>query len=442
MVTQTFTFVKLYTNIFNYIVIFNQLSYNIFRKSDNMNEPLAFKLKPIKINDIVGQEHLIGKNKIIYNLIKNKKIFSMILYGNPGIGKTSIANVIVNELGLKYRSLNAVINNKKDFDIIIEEAKMYKGLTIIVDEIHRLNKDKQDLLLPYLENGLITLIGLTSSNPYHSINPAIRSRMQLFKLNPLTNEDILKALKKAIKTEYLKNIKIDNNSLKYIAKLSNGDLRFAYNLLEIAYYSTADFKINIEIIKKINNKPNFIHDKNENNHYDLLSAFQKSIRGSDVNASIHYLARLIVSGDLDSLFRRLTVIAYEDIGLANPSMGPKVDACINACNRLGIDEGRICLANVVIELTLSPKSNSAYLAINKALNDINNTNIGNIPNHIKNTSSEYLYPHNYPNAYVKQQYLPTELKNTIYYEPKTTSKYENNLKKINDKIKNINNDIS
>lgn len=402
-----------------------------------MNEPLALKLRPKKIKDVVGQEHLVGKNKIIYNLVKNKKLFSMILYGRPGIGKTTIATAIVNELGLRYRLLNAVINNKKDFDVVVEEAKMYNGIVVIMDEIHRLNKDKQDLLLPYLENGLITLIGLTSSNPYHSINPAIRSRMQLFELKPLTDEDVLKALKKAIKTEYLSSIKIDNDSLKYIASLSGGDLRFAYNLLEIAYYSSSDFKINLDILKSINDKPNFFHDKNEDGHYDVLSAFQKSIRGSDVDAAIHYLARLIVSGDLDSLFRRLTVIAYEDIGLANPSMGPKVDACIRACERLGIDEGRIGLANVVIELALSPKSNSAYLAIDKALNEINSMDVGRVPKHIKTNSKDYKYPHNFPNAFVKQQYLPDKIKDHIYYIPKTTSKYEISLKRINDKIKNI-----
>ena len=402
-----------------------------------MNEPLALKLRPKKIKDVVGQEHLVGKNKIIYNLVKNKKLFSMILYGRPGIGKTTIATAIVNELGLRYRLLNAVINNKKDFDVVVEEAKMYNGIVVIMDEIHRLNKDKQDLLLPYLENGLITLIGLTSSNPYHSINPAIRSRMQLFELKPLTDEDVLKALKKAIKTEYLSSIKIDNDSLKYIASLSGGDLRFAYNLLEIAYYSSSDFKINLDVLKSINDKPNFFHDKNEDGHYDVLSAFQKSIRGSDVDAAIHYLARLLVSGDLDSLFRRLTVIAYEDIGLANPSMGPKVDACIRACERLGIDEGRIGLANVVIELALSPKSNSAYLAIDKALNEINSMDVGRVPKHIKTNSKDYKYPHNFPNAFVKQQYLPDKIKDHIYYIPKTTSKYEVSLKKINDKIKNI-----
>ena len=401
-----------------------------------MREPLAIKLRPTCIDDIIGQKHLVGENKIIRNLVNNKQLFSMILYGKPGIGKTSIATAIVSELKLKYKLLNAVINNKKDFDITIEEAKMYNGMVVIMDEIHRLNKDKQDLLLPYLENGLITLIGLTSSNPYHKINPAIRSRCQIFELHELDSLDILEGLKKAIDRNLLENIEIDDETLEYIANISSGDLRSAFNLLEISYYSTSDFKVNIDVVKTINSKPVFFHDKNEDGHYDVLSAFQKSIRGSDVNAALHYLARLIEAEDLDSIYRRMSVIAYEDIGLANPSMGPKVDAAINACERLGLPEARIPLANVVIELALSPKSNSAYLALDAALNDIRSGNTGNVPNHIKTSSTTYLYPHDYPNGYVKQQYLPDNIKNKKYYKPKTTSKYETSLKSVYDKINN------
>ena len=400
-------------------------------------EPLAHILRPTKLDDIVGQKHLIGEDKILTNLVKNKKLFSMILYGKPGIGKTSIATAIVNELGYKYILLNAVINNKKDFDEAINEAKYNNEYIIIMDEIHRLNKDKQDLLLPYLENGLITLIGMTTSNPYHKINPAIRSRCQIFELKELNDEDIKEALKKGIK--YLEDIQIDDESINYIVKLSGGDLRFAYNLLEVAYYSSSDKIVNIEHIKKINNKPVFFHDKNEDGHYDVLSAFQKSIRGSDVNASLHYLARLIEADDLDSIYRRMTVIAYEDIGLANPSMGPKVDACINACERLGLPEARIPLATVVVELALSPKSNSAHVALDNALLDIRNGNTGNVPNHIKTNSKDYKYPHDYPNAFVKQQYLPDKIKNRKYYVPKTTSKYETTLKNIYDKLNKLQN---
>lgn len=398
-----------------------------------MNEPLAFKLRPKKINDIIGQQHLVGKNKIIYNMVNNKKIFSLILYGKPGIGKTSLANAIINELNFKYKNLNAVVNSKKDFDIVIEEAKMYNGIVLVLDEIHRLNKDKQDILLPYLESGLITLIGMTTSNPYHSINPAIRSRCQIFELNPLTIEDVKEGIKKATTSQFLPNIKIDNESIDYISKLSGGDLRYAYNLLEVAYYSTNDFIVNLEVLKKINNKPSFFHDKNEDGYYDVISAFQKSIRGSDVNAALYYLARLIEAEDLDIIFRRMSVIAYEDIGLANTSMGPKVDACINACNRLGLPEAKIPLAVTVIELALSPKSNSAYSALDSALNVVRMGNSGNVPNHIKTNSEDYLYPHNYKGSWVKQQYLPDEIKDDKYYFPKN-NKYENMLKEIMDKI--------
>ena len=401
-------------------------------------EPLAISLRPKCLKDIIGQQHLVGKDKIISNLVKNKRLFSIILYGQPGVGKTSIATAIVNELNQKYILLNAVINNKQDFDNAIYEAKMNDGLIIIMDEIHRLNKDKQDLLLPYLESGLITLIGLTTSNPYHKINPAIRSRCQIFELIPLTSEDVNKAITKAIKSEYLKDIKITKEAIDFIVQLSSGDLRSAYNLLEVAYYSSTNKEITLDIIKSINNKPVFFHDKNEDGHYDVLSAFQKSIRGSDVNAALHYLARLIEVEDLDSIYRRMTVIAYEDIGLANPSMGPKVDACINACERLGLPEARIPLSVVVTELALSPKSNSAHIALDMAINDIRSGNTGNVPNHIKTNSNDYLYPHNYPNCYVKQQYLPDNIKNRKYYIPKTTSKYELGLKGVYDKINKLN----
>lgn len=392
-------------------------------------EPLAIQLRPKKIEDIIGQQHLIGKNQILYNLVKNKKIFSMILYGKPGIGKTTIAEVICEELDLRYRKLNAVINTKKDFDIVIEEAKMYGNMIVVMDEIHRMNKDKQDLMLPYLENGLITLIGMTTSNPYHKINPAIRSRCQIFELKELEKKDIVEALNKCIKKDILKNIKIDEESINYIAKCSGGDLRYAYNLLELAYYSTNDQIINLELLKKINNKPTSFYDNNEDGHYDVISAFQKSIRGSDVNAALYYLACLIEAEDLDIIYRRMSVIAYEDIGLANPNMGPRVDACINACERLGLPEARIPLAVMVIDLALSPKSNSAYTGLNLALQDIEKGNYYSVPNHIKTNSPDYKYPHDYPNNWVNQEYLPPKLKNRKYYIPKN-NKYENQLEKI------------
>ena len=402
-----------------------------------MEELLAIKLRPNKLTDIIGQEHLIGKNKIIYNLVKNKKLFSMILYGKPGIGKTSLANVIVNELNLPYRKLNAVINNKKDFDIVVEEAKMNNGMILLMDEIHRMNKDKQDLLLPFIESGLITLIGMTTANPYHSINPAIRSRCQIFELHDLNENDIEKAIKRVQKSDALPDIKIEKDAILYIINASGYDLRMAYNLLEVAYYSSKDKIVSVELLKTINGTANVFHDKNEDGYYDVLSAFQKSIRGSDVNAALHYLARALLAEDLDSICRRLSVIVYEDIGLANPNMGPRVNAAIDCALRVGLPEAQIPLAEVVIELALSPKSNSAYMALDAAMSELKNKYVGDIPRHLHNPSSDYKYPHNYKNSYVKQQYLPDNIKDSVYYHPRN-NKNENSLKEIIDNLKKMN----
>ena len=396
-------------------------------------ELLANKIRPTKLDEVIGQTHLVGENKILYNLIKNKRIYSMILYGKPGIGKTTIANVIVNEINKPYRFLNATTSKINDFNIVIEEAKMNGEMIVIIDEIHRMNKDKQDILLPYLENGLIILIGLTTSNPYHKINPAIRSRCQIFELKELTSEDIVKGLTRAC--TFLPDIKIDEESLKIIADTSSGDFRSAINLLEVAYYSTNDKTVTIDTLKSINRKTVLFADKNEDGHYDLLSAFQKSIRGSDPDAAVYYLGRLIEIGDLDSIYRRMSVIAYEDIGLANPSVGPKVMAAIHASELVGLPEARIPLSVIVIELALSPKSNSAISAIDMALNDIRKGNTGNVPNHIKTNSKDYKYPHIYPKYWVKQQYLPDNIKNKKYYNQKINN-YENNLNKINKEMRN------
>ena len=398
-------------------------------------EPLAKKLEPKSLNDVLGQKHLIGKGAILRNLVEKKKLVSMILYGKPGIGKTSIAKSIVNDLDMPYRFFNATINNKKDFDTVVSEAKIYNGMILIMDEIHRLNKDKQDLLLPQLESGLITLIGMTTSNPYHAINPAIRSRCQLFELNELETTDIIEGLNKAVKSSYLEGITIDDDTIKYIANLAGSDLRYAYNLLEIAFYASNNQKVDINLVKQINSKPVFFSDKNGDGHYDVLSAFQKSIRGSDVDASLHYLARLITEGDLDSIYRRMSVIAYEDIGLANPSIGPKVIAAIEAAERVGLPEARIPLGTIVTEMALSPKSNSAHLALDEALEDIEKGNTGNVPNHIKTDSKEYLYPHDYPNDWVKQNYMPKNLIGKKYYIPKN-NKVEENLNKLHKEMRN------
>ena len=393
---------------------------------------LQNKLRPKTINEVIGQKHLIGKGKILTNLVSNQKIFNMILYGNPGIGKTTIALCLVADLKKKYRVLNASINTKKDFEVVIEEAKMYGELILIVDEIHRMNKDKQDILLSYIESGLIILIGLTSLNPYHSINPAIRSRCMLIELKPLKKSEIIDGIKKI--KNVLPDIELNKDVINVISELSNGDLRYAYNLIEFCYYSFGN-TFTVNEIKDINAKSNVFHDKDGDGYYDLLSAFQKSIRGSDVDASIYYLARLLEGGDLEMICRRLSVVAYEDIGLANPMIGVKVNSAIDAATRLGMPEARIPLASVVIDCALSPKSNSAIMAIDEAINDIRRGEAGRIPKHITTNSKDYKYPHNFKNYYVKQQYLPDELTNKEYYKPRE-NKYEQELFKFNSKLKN------
>lgn len=394
-------------------------------------ETLANKYRPKSLDEVVGQNHLIGENKILSNMVKNQKIFSMILYGKPGIGKTSIAYAIVNSYNKKYKFLNATSSKKEDFIIAIEEAKMYEDLILVVDEIHRMNKDKQDILLPYIESGLIILIGLTTSNPYHKINPAIRSRCQIFELKPLELADIITCLKRVSSGECLT---VSDEAYHAIAKLSSGDVRNAINLLDVANMTVLDKKITLDSVKAISSKSSVFFDKDDDGYYDIISAFQKSIRGSDADAAIYYLGRLIEAEDLDIIYRRMSVIAYEDIGLANPSIGPKVMAAIHAAEILGLPEARIPLAQVVLEMSLSPKSNSSENAIDNALNDIRSGSIGEVPDHIKTSSPNYKYPHDYPNYWVKQQYLPDKVKNKKYYYPKR-SKYEDSLNLGNQAMK-------
>lgn len=418
-------------------------------------EPLASRMRPKNIDEIISQQHLVGPKGIIRRMVDTKRLSSMIFYGPPGIGKTSIAKAISGSTQFKFRQLNAVTNTKKDMQLIVEEAKMSGQVILLLDEIHRLDKAKQDFLLPHLENGKIVLIGATTSNPYHAINPAIRSRAQIFELYPLDQDDIRLALDRAIndKERGLSTYHpiVDEDAIKYFSTQSQGDVRSALNALELAVLSAHigeenERHITLDDAKDCLQKGAFVSDKDGDMHYDVMSAFQKSIRGSDVNAALHYLARLIEAGDLPTIVRRLLVISYEDVGLASPNAGQRTLAAIQSAERLGFPEARIPLSQAVIELCLSPKSNSGITAIDKALGDIRNGHIGQIPDYLKDghysgakklgRAIGYKYPHNYENGHVVQQYLPEKLKNRVYYEPKTTSKSEQQFKTIYDNLRN------
>lgn len=330
---------------------------------------------------------------------------------------------------------------------------MMGQVVLVLDEVHRLDKAKQDFLLPHLESNIITLIGCTTSNPYHSINPAIRSRCHLFELHPLTAANIHTAVHRAVEDTTdgygNKNLMITDEAMDHFAGSANGDIRAALNGLELAVSSTPENKkgqivINLDTAEVCMQKKSFSHDKGGDAHYDVLSAFQKSIRGSDVDAALHYLGRLIEAGDLESIARRMIVTAYEDIGIASPQAGPRAVAAVQAAERLGFPEARIPLAVAIIELCLSPKSNTAYKALDEALADIHSGKSGEVPAHLKDShyqgagalgrGNTYQYPHNYENNWVNQQYLPDSIKNKHYYKPKNSGKFEKAIKQVYEKI--------
>ena len=421
-------------------------------------QPLAYRMRPKNLDEIVGHK------KIIRRMVEAKLLSSMILYGPPGIGKTSIASAIAGSTKYAFRKLNAATDTKKDLQIVAEEGKMSGTVILLLDEIHRLDKTKQDFLLPLLESGNIILIGATTENPYISISPAIRSRCQIFELHRLQSTDISRAIDRALNDsenglgKY--NVILTKDARNLLIDKGNGDLRSTLNALELAVLSTdqekqdksSDHKLIIdknEIEDSIQFKAQN-YDANGDGHYDLLSAFQKSIRGSDTDAALYYLGNLCESGDLIAICRRLLVIAYEDIGLANPSACSRVVNAVQAAQMVGLPEARIILSNAVIELCLSPKSNSAITAIDSAINDIRNKQNDSIPNNLKdahykgakklNHGVSYIYPHDFKNDWVPQQYLPDNLKDASYFKPKGNSKIEDALKRQYLRLKKMQHD--
>ncbi|MEG1408802.1 MAG: replication-associated recombination protein A [Terrisporobacter sp.] len=422
-------------------------------------QPLADRLRPKDINDMVGQSHIIGKGKIINKILENNTIPNMILYGPPGTGKTTLANIIANITNKKYIKLNAVNCGVKEIKDAIDSSRQdlfsYNGIVLMLDEIQALNRKQQQSLLEVIEDGSITLIASTADNPYFVVYKAILSRSTIFEFKTIERKDIIKGLNNAVKKLYelytYENINVEDDALEYIADTCNGDMRSALNKLELVFNlgvdilsnsvnMTLDNAINCSGVKMLN------YDRKGDDGYSILSAFHKSLRGSDADAAIHYLARLIKAGDIQAITRRLLCVASEDIGLAVPQAITITEACVSAALQLGLPEGRIPLAQATIYLATCPKSNSVITAIDMALNDLDNIETGDIPIHLKDAhyagakklgrGVEYKYPHNYPYNYVEQQYLPDAIKDKKYYIPNKNKNeiafetYWNNLKNI------------
>jgi putative ATPase len=407
-----------------------------------MKEPLAYRLRPQSLDEVLGQTHILQDKGLLKRCINEKRLFSMIFFGPPGSGKTTVASILAKGVELPLKEFNAVTGNKKDLDEIFSEAKIAGQLVLVVDEVHRLNKDKQDLLLPYVEDGKVIMIGLTTTNPYFSINPAIRSRCLLVEFKALSDDEMRQALVQALAHPQadLKNIILEDKVKDALVKMSNGDVRIALNTLEVLSIVYPDQTITPEELSTLHLSANQNFDASDDGYYDALSAFQKSIRGSDVDGALYYLARLIVAEDLDSIERRLLVTAYEDIGLANPALVGRTLAAIDTARRVGFPEAIIPLGDIVIDLTLSPKSKSGVNAISKAIQEVKNHPLP-VPPYLRltpvNMKDDDKYDYGRPDIWAKIQYLPDGVKDLPFYIPNESSPYENTLKHNLDELNKI-----
>ncbi|MGE4341842.1 MAG: replication-associated recombination protein A [Bacilli bacterium] len=411
-----------------------------------MKTPLAFRMRPQYLDEIIGQKHLVGPLGFLTSAVENDMPVSIILFGPPGSGKTTIAEAFARSIKAHIILLNAVTSKKKQIEEAIEASNFYPRVIVVMDEVHRLNKDKQDLLLPAIESGQIYLIGATTANPYLAINPAIRSRCHLLEVEALSVDELVVGLKRAVSSFNGLDSKINLTEDAYalIAKTSGGDLRFAYNMLEVLSLNE-NKNIDATIVKSVHKIPNYIIDRDEGGHYDAVSAMQKSIRGSDIDASLYYLARLIAGGDLEGIARRLLVTAYEDIGLANPPAVDRVYHAIQVAREVGFPEATIPLGFAVCELALSPKSKAAHDAIYRALDKVEEMPLAPL-DYLKltpvNVKEEDKYPYNRPELWEKMQYLPELIKDEHFYIPQNTSKFEQSLNSNHarlDKIKRTSN---
>ena len=421
--------------------------------------PLASRLRPTKLEEVVGQQHIIGKDKLLYRAIKADKLQSVIFYGPPGTGKTTLAKVIAKTTSAEFMQINATSAGKKDMEAVIEKAKQLQGMygkrtILFIDEIHRFNKGQQDYLLPFVEDGTVTLIGATTENPYFEVNGALISRSIIFELKPLDKEDIKTLLHRALedmeKGMGAYRAVADEDALEFLADVSNGDARSALNAIELGILTTersADglIHITLDVASECIQKRVIKYDKNGDSHYDNISAFIKSMRGSDPDAAVYYLAKMLYAGeDVTFIARRIMICASEDVGNADPNALTVAVSAAQAVERLGMPEARIVLAQAVTYVASAPKSNAAYMAVDQALESVRNHKIGAVPNHLRDAHYKgaaklghgigYKYAHDYPDHYVKQQYLPDELLGTTFYEP-TENGYEKNIKEYLEKIR-------